>query len=123
MSRIIIVITGGNDMLNILESIKQCLEGVELNNLTIEQKKSLSNRYNTMIRFEYSTTKYNEMVLKMNKDYFGSMEYYYGFEYERENIILKIEYEEDLIVIYANDNHNRVTELFEYLTPEQFCKE
>ena len=110
-------------MLNILESIKQCLEGVELNNLTIEQKKSLNDRYNTMIRFEYGTTKYNEMVLKMNKDYFGSMEYYYGFEYERENIILKIEYEEDLIVIYANDNHNRVTELFEYLTPEQFCKE
>ena len=71
-------ITGGNNMLNILESIKECLEGIELNNLTIEQKKSLSNRYNTMIRFEYGTTKYNEMVLKMNKDYFGSMEYYYG---------------------------------------------
>ena len=110
-------------MLNILESIKQCLEGVELNNLTIEQKKSLNDRYNTMIRFEYGTTKYNEMVLKMNKDYFGSMEYYYGFEYERENIILKIEYEEDLIVIYANNSHNRVTELFEYLTPEQFCED
>jgi len=118
-----IIITGGNNMLNILESIKQCLEGVELNNLTIEQKKSLNDRYNTMIRFEYGTTKYNEMVLKMNKDYFGSMEYYYGFEYERENIILKIEYEEDLIVIYANNSHNRVTELFEYLTPEQFCED
>jgi len=81
-------------MLNILESVKKCLEGVKLNKLTIEQKKSLSNRYNTMVRFEYGITDTNDMVLKMNKDYFGSMEYYYGFEYERENIILKIEYED-----------------------------
>lgn len=109
-------------MLNILEQIKDYLEGAELHNLTLEQKKWLRNRFNTSITFEYGATQDDDMILKMNKNYFGNMEYYYGFEYEREDILLKIEFEDDIIVVYCN-NDNRVTRLFEYLMPDEFCEE
>lgn len=109
-------------MKEIIENINDYLEDVKMQEITDEQRKWIRERFNTSVKFEYGLTSTDDFIFKITEDYFKSMEYYMGLEYERNEIILEIKYRGDVIIIY-NGFNERITKIFEYLMPEKFCDE
>lgn len=107
-------------MLDLIENMKDYLEDVELEELTQEQRTWIRDNSNTYVRFQYGLTHNEEFVIRISKESFNTIEYYLGLEYERSDIVFKIEYEGEIIVVYEYDNE-RLKKLFEYLMPEKFC--
>lgn len=60
---------------------------------------NLSKRFNFYSRFEYAVDE-EEIYVKMRKDTFREFEYYLGMEYNRDNIVFKIEFDNEVHVVY-----------------------
>lgn len=99
-------------MQNIIETIKEYLNGIELQKLTDEQKVKLKNNYNCKLYyFEYDINENGDLVIQTTRDNYTNLQYYMGFDHkENEYIKLKIELGDIVIIIY-NIEHERVAGL------------
>jgi hypothetical protein len=104
-------------MLDILENANVRFSDVELNYTNSEQRKMFRDRFNTSsCPRAYAITE-DEFIFEMAHDSFGSFEYYAGMEYEREHLVLKIQSEGDLLVVYNRDC-TRAENIIAMLDPE-----
>jgi hypothetical protein len=97
-----------------LYQIQELIDSLSLEELTQEQRQILRDNYNTYINFECGFDTEDSIVFKMKKRSFGHFEYYLGMEYEKEDIIYKIETGDEIVVAYNNGN-DRVTGIIERL--------
>lgn len=103
-------------MLEIIETVNEICEDIELTETTSEQRKTFRNRYNTSVSPSgYAITEDN-IIFQMRQGEFGSFEYYTGMEYERNEIVLKIITEEDLLIIY--NRNDRAEEIIAMIDPD-----
>lgn len=99
---------------NLINDIQYVLKDVKCNELTDKQRNLLHKNFNAYIDFDYGETYEGDIVINVNKRDFNRMEYYYGLEYEREDIILKIEFDYRVVVVYCCENE-RLKRLMNYI--------
>lgn len=103
-------------MQDIIQIVDKNLKGVELQPLTDEQKVKLKNNYNCKLYlFNYGLNSNGDLVIHTTKNNYNNLLYYMGFDsVKNDTIKLKVELEDDVIVIY-NIAHERVKGLAEKL--------
>jgi hypothetical protein len=78
-----------------------------------EQKQHLRNNFNSHVNFEYAEGYNDDIIFICSEDAFNKMEYYLGFEYERECMEYKFFIDNKIIVSYSGSE--RVENLIEAL--------
>lgn len=104
-------------MLDILEDANVRFSDVELIYTTNEQRRMFRDRFNTSSSPRAYAITDDEIIFEMRKDNFGSFEYYAGMEYERDEIVLKMESEGDVLVVY-NRSCSRAEDIISMFNPE-----
>lgn len=101
-----------NNMIESLQGIQEILEGNDFKALADKQREILNSNYNTYITFEYCED--GGYIFLMSESMFKKFEYYLGMEYEKKDIVIKINLEGNVLVSYDYDSE-RAEELFELL--------
>jgi len=109
-------------MQDFLEQVNLMLEGIELTEVTSEQKQIFRKNFNTSMSIrEYAVTE-DMIFFIMSENSFGSFEYYAGMEYEREHIELRIEVDGDLLVGYSRES-SRAEGIINLIDSDALCDE
>lgn len=100
-----------DNMISSLQDLQDKLENVDFKELNQDQKHLIKDRFNTYVNFEYAP---DENMFIMSAEAFKQFEYYLGMEYEKDDIELKCEIDDNVAVCYNVDNE-RVSELIDLL--------
>jgi hypothetical protein len=95
-----------------IDNIKEQLEELEFKALTNEQRRILSDRFNTSIDLEYSAE--DDFIFIMSISNFKAFEYYCGMEYEKDDIEYKCELDGIICVSY-NSGNDRVARIIDLI--------
>jgi hypothetical protein len=92
----------GGIKMDILESIQEALRDLDFIELNSEERSKLRTEYNTSAVLNgYAINPVEDLIMfVLSTSSFGSFEYYYGMEYEREFIKMKLQYEDEMIIGY-----------------------
>ncbi|WP_347487859.1 DUF3909 family protein [Desulfoscipio sp. XC116] len=103
-------------MQNVINTVKEKLNGVMLQELTDKQKIQFKNNYNCKLyNFEYGLNTDGDLVIYTNKNNYTNMVYFMGFDHAKNDYIkLKIEMEDVVTAVYDIDNE-RVANLAQKL--------
>lgn len=88
------------EMSELLQEIKEIVENCEFKTVTNEQEDVLRKHFNRGLTFDYCQD--GGYIFLMSEDSFKSFDYYMGMEYEREEIELKVQLGDNVLVIYSN---------------------
>ncbi|GBF34728.1 hypothetical protein DCCM_3848 [Desulfocucumis palustris] len=90
----------------IIETIKEYINGVQLQTLTDAQKIEFKNNYNCKLYyFEYSLNANGDLVIHTKRDNYTNLQYYMGFDHVNNDYIkLKLEVNDIVLVIYSIEN-------------------
>jgi len=105
--------------MNILKNIQEALRDLDFIEITREEKSKLRSEFNTSYSPNAYAVNWEEglIMLVLTVSGFGSFEYYYGMEYARDDIQMKLQYDKDMIVGY-DINCTRVQNLINKINPD-----
>ena len=88
---------------SLIEDVEKAIENKEVKALNGQQEKYLKDNYNSFVKFEYFEDDNGNYVVSMTKDDYKSFRYYLGMEYEDDYILEKLQYENNIIIVYDYD--------------------
>lgn len=105
-----------DQFINDIDNIKNQIEEMEFKSLTGDIKKVLRDNFNRNINFEYNSDE--DFIFLMSVPDFKDFEYYYGMEYEREDINYKCELD-NIVCISYNSGNERIERLIDLIESDE----